>query len=439
MGLIIKKSNSLKERMNKVSPHYTQTFSRSPTSFVEGVYPVFAEKSSGAYFTDVDGNNFLDYLLGLGPITLGYNYPVVNQAVSKQLNDGMLFSLPHRKELELSEFLCKVIPNSEMVKFEKSGSNAVTGALRAARAITGKDKVAYCGSGGVWHDWYASAISRDGGVPKFNDDLIKIFDYNDIDGLETIFEENKNEIGSIVFEPTVYEKPNTKFLQKIRNISDSNNSILILDEIVTGFRFDLGGAQKYFNLKGDFVCFGKGMGNGLPISAITGKEEHMKIFDKLWVSTTNGSETLSLAGTIATITEMQNNQTISHCWKVGSKLFDGWNSIAKQYGVNAMMTGYPIRMTMECKNSENNESLPLKGLILQEMVKQGIFMAQGPTFISYSHKNEEIEKTLSKWENVCSYIQKTVKDDNFTELLEGNLPQLVYTHKILPTKKANKT
>jgi glutamate-1-semialdehyde 2,1-aminomutase len=435
VGISIKNSNNLKERIQKVSPHFTQTFSRSPTSFVEGVYPVFAEKAQGAYFTDVDGNIFIDYLLGLGPITLGHNYSVVNQAIVNQLNDGILFSLPHRKELELSELLCKTIPHAQMIKFEKSGSNAVTGALRAARAITKRDKVAYCGSGGVWHDWYAAAISRDGGVPKFNDDLIKIFDYNDSDGLEEIFEQNKNEIAAIIFEPTVYEKPLPAFLSKIRKITDSNNSILILDEIVTGFRFALGGGQEYFNLKGDFVCFGKGMGNGLPISAISGTEEFMKIFDTLWVSTTNGSETLSLAGTLATINEIKNKQTISHCWDVGKKLFDGWNIIAKEHEINASMIGYPIRMTMDCKDSKNNHSLPLKGLILQEMVKQGIFMAQGPTFISYSHKIEEIQKTLSAWKNVCKFIRKSIKSDNYSDFMEGKLPQSVYTHKILPTKK----
>jgi glutamate-1-semialdehyde 2,1-aminomutase len=433
----IKNSNDLKERIKKVSPHYTQTFSRSPTSFVEGVYPVFAEKAQGAYFTDVDGNNFIDYLLALGPITLGHNYSVVNQSIIDQLNDGILFSLPHRKELELSELLCKTIPHTQMVKFEKSGSNAVTGALRAARAITKRDKVAYCGSGGVWHDWYAAAISRDGGVPKFNDDLIKIFDYNDLDGLEEIFEQNKNEIAAIVFEPTVYEKPLPEFLSKIRKIADSNNSILILDEIVTGFRFALGGCQEYFNLKGDFVCFGKGMGNGLAISAITGSNEFMKIFDKLWVSTTNASETLSLAGTIATINEMESKHTISHCWEVGQKLFEGWNQIAKEYEINSFMTGYPIRMTMNCKDSKNNESISLKGLILQEMVKRGIFIAQGPIFISYSHKIEEIQKTLSAWEDVCKFIKKQINTKNYFDILEGKLPQSVYTHKILPTKKSS--
>ena len=178
MKLDITKSNELKERSKKVIPHLTGTFSRAAPSFVEGVYPVYAQSANGAYFFDVDGNKFLDYLLGLGPITLGYNYKAVNDAIVNQLKNGILFSLPHPVEVKLSELICKTIPHSDMVKFEKSGSNAVTGAVRAARALTKKDKIAYCGSGGVWHDWQAAMVSRNDGVPSFNKKLLKIFQYN---------------------------------------------------------------------------------------------------------------------------------------------------------------------------------------------------------------------------------------------------------------------
>ena len=265
-------SNKLKERAKSVIPHYTGTFSRSPTSFVEGVYPVYAQSAEGSHFVDVDGNEFLDYLCGLGPITLGYNYKRVNDAIIEQLEKGIIFSLPHPVEVECSELVCKTIPYAEKVKFEKSGSNAVTGAVRAARALTKRDMIAYCGSGGVWHDWQATMVSRNDGVPNFNEKLLKIFEYNDVDGLQQIFDDYPNDIAAIVLEPTIYEKPTNNFLKNVRKIADSNNSILILDEVITGFRFDLGGAQKYFDIKGDLVCFGKGMGNGLPISAITGPE-----------------------------------------------------------------------------------------------------------------------------------------------------------------------
>ena len=428
-------SKKLKSKAKRLIPAQTQTFSRAASSFVEGVYPVYAQSAKGSHFTDVDGNKFLDYLMGLGPITLGYNYKKVNSAIINQLKNGIIFSLPHPIEIDLTELLCKTIPHTDMVKFEKSGSNAVTGAVRAARAFTKKNKIAYCGSGGVWHDWYAAAISRNGGVPSFNKKLIKVFDYNDSDGLEQIFEDEKNKISSIVIEPSIYESPKNGFLHKVRKIADKNNAVLILDEVVTGFRFDLGGGQKFFDIKGDFVCFGKGMGNGLPISAITGKSEFMKIFEKLWVSSTNNSETLSLAGTYAAISEMKEKKTIQQCWKIGEKLFNGWNKIVKSYNIPALMIGYPIRMTMKCLDSKGNDSLELKSLILQEMVRKGVFMSQGPSFISYSHTTNDINFTLNQLEKVCKFIQKHTVNDNYSSLIEGNLPQTIYTHSIKSTKK----
>lgn len=429
-------SNDYKKRAQKVIPHLTGTFSRASYSFVEGVFPIYAKSAKGSHFTDVDGTEYIDYLMGLGPVTLGYNYEIVNEAIIDQLKDGILFSLPHPIEVELSELLCKTIPHAEMAKFEKSGSNAVTGAVRGARAISKRDKIAYCGSGGVWHDWQAAMVSRDGGVPKFNDDLIFVFDYNDSDGLEQIFKNNPEEIAAIVLEPTMYEEPKNDFLKKVRTLADENNSILILDEVVTGFRFDLGGAQKYFDIKGDFVCFGKGMGNGLPISAITGPSEYMKVFDDLWVSSTNNSENLSLAGTKAVINEMKEKNTISQCWTIGKKLFEGWNKIVDKFNLDAKMHGYSIRMNLQCFDSKNDESLAMKSLLLQEMVKEGVFMSVlGGVFICYSHSNNDIEKTLGSLESACEFLTNKVKNDNYEEHLEGNLPKTIWSMKLPSVKK----
>jgi len=431
----MKISNLLKERASKVTPHITGTFSSAPSSFIENVYPVFVEKAHGSHMTDVDGNEYIDYLCALGPITLGYNYEPVDNAIINQLKKGIIFSLPHKIEVELSELFCKTIPHADMVKFEKSGSNAVTGAVRAARYISKRDKIAYCGSGGVWHDWYGAAISRNGGIPKFNENLIKIFDFNDSDGLEQIFEDNKNEIAAVVMEPTIFEKPRDGFFKKIRKLTTDNNSILILDEVVTGFRYSLGGAQEYFNIKGDFVCFGKGMANGLPMSAITGPSEYMKKFDELWVSSTNNRETLSMAGTIATINEMNKKNTQSQCWIIGKKFQDGWNKITENYNLDIKLIGYPVRLTLKCFNSKNEESLLLKGITLQEMVKRGIFMSPGPTFISYSHSIQDIELTLNKFDEVCKLITSH-NENNYKTLLEGNLPKTIYSYNIKPTKKS---
>ncbi len=439
MSIKFRNSKDFKDRANKVIPHQTGTFSRAASSFVEGVYPMYAKSANGSRFFDVDDNEYLDYLCGLGPITLGYNYARMNDAIIKQLQKGILFSLPSPEEVELSELICKTIPHAEMVKFEKSGSNAVTAAVRAARAITKKEKIAYCGSGGVWHDWQAAMVSRDEGVPKFNANLIKLFEYNDIEGLEQIFFENKNEIAAIVLEPTHFEKPENDFLKKVRKIADENEAILIFDEVVTGFRFDLGGAQKFFDVKGDFVCFGKGMANGLPLSAITGPEEFMKKFDDLWVSSSNNSEVLSIAGTIAVINEMEEKDTISYCWKVGKKLYEGWNKIVEKHNINAKMIGYPVRMEPRCYDKKGIKSLELKSLLLQEMVKKGIFISPlGAVYLSYSHSNGDIQQTLDTLDDVCNLINLKTKNDNYKELLEGRMPKTIWTIKIPTTKKQNK-
>lgn len=428
------KSKKLLEKSRELIPGLTQTFSRAATSFVEGVYPIYAQKAKGAHFWDVDGNEFLDYLMALGPITLGYNYKKVNDSVVTQLNEGILFSLPHPLELELSELLCDLIPNAEMVKFEKSGSNAVTGAVRAARAYTKRDKIAYCGSAGVWHDWQAIMVSRNEGVPKFNRELIKLFEYNDANGLEQIFKENPNEIAAVVVEPTHFDKPENDFLKIVRELSDKNGSLLILDEIVTGFRFDIQGGQKFFDFDGDLICFGKGMANGFPLSAITGKKEFMKIFEKLWVSSTNSSETLSLIASLTTITEMKKKETINYCWKLGKQLFDAWNQKVVSYGLDAKMIGYPVRMTLQCFDSDKKESVTLKALILQEMVKRGIFMSPGVSFISYSHIPNDIKNTIDALDDVCKLIQEKIKQNNFASLIEGNLPKTIWTMDMKPTK-----
>jgi len=424
-------SKKLKDQARRIIPHQTGTFSRSSTSFVEDVYPAYVKSGKGSHFTDVDGNEYLDYLMGLGPITLGYSYDAVNNAVIEQLKQGILFSLPHPIEVELSEKISTIIPHADMVKFEKSGSNAVTAAVRAARALTKSEKIAYCGTGGVWHDWQAAMVSRDGGVPKFNQDLIKIFDYNDADGLEQIFEDYKEEIATIVLEPTQFEEPHNGFLNKVRKLANENNSILILDEIVTGFRFDLQGAQKYFDIKGDLVCFGKGMANGLPLSAITGPTEFMRIFDELWVSSTNNSETLSMAGTMAVINEMKEKDTIKHCWNIGKQLFEGWNKIMDEKNIDAKMFGYPIRMDFRGFDSKKRESLAMKSLILQEMIKQGIFISiLGASYICYSHSSEDVEKTLLALEKACNFINKNITNDNYEKCIDGSLPKTILTMKL---------
>ena len=271
--LKLSKSEEYKKRALDLIPGLAHTFSKAPYSYVEGAYPAYMKSGKGSHVFDVDGNEYVDYVLSLGPIILGYNYSVVNDAIVNSLKDGITFSMPHYKEVDVAELLCSVIPSAEMAKFTKTGSDAVTAAVRAARAITGRDKIAYCGGGGVWHDWFITATSRNKGVPKFNRDLIKVFQYNNIKSLQEIFDNNRGEIAAVCIEPVVYDAPIENFLNEIKNITHENGAILIFDEVVTGFRISLGGAQKFFNISPDISCFGKTLANGMPLGAVAGKKD----------------------------------------------------------------------------------------------------------------------------------------------------------------------
>ena len=432
----LSKSLEYLEKSRKLIPSLTQTFSRAAYTFVEGAFPVYAAKAKGSHFFDVDGNEYIDYLCGLGPIILGHAYKKVDDAIKEQMKNGILFSLPHKLELDVSEYLCNMIPCSEMVKFSKTGSGAATGAVRGARAITNRNKIAYCGSGGVWHDWYASIISRNQGVPEFNKDLIFTFDYNDIEGLESIFEKNQGEIACVFMEPTIFEKPTNSFLQKVKKLANENDSILIFDEIVTGFRFSNGGAQEYFGVEPDIAVLGKGMANGMPLSAVVGKTEYMKIFDDVFFSTTYAGETLSLAASHATITEFKEKPIVKKMWEHGNMLIDEFNNIAKEQALEIVLTGYPVRMRLVCKDTNGNDSILMKSLLIQEMVKRGIFMHPGVEYISFSHDKGDIKKTIDSFADAILIIKKAINENKIEYYLEGNPIKPVYTV-IKPSEKAN--
>jgi len=421
------KSFKLLEKSKKIIPSITQTFSRAPYTFVEGAFPVYAEKAKGCHFVDVDGNEFIDYLSGLGPVILGYSYPEINNAILNQLKNGIIFSLPHKLEIELSELLCEIIPSAEMVKFSKTGSGAATGAVRGARALTKRNKIAYCGSGGVWHDWYASIISRNQGIPDFNQELILPFDYNDIDSLEFIFENNKNEIACVFMEPTIFERPSNSFLNKVKKITKENDSVLIFDEIVTGFRFANGGAQELFGVEPDITVLGKGLANGMPLSAIVGKSEYMKIFDDVFFSTTYAGETLSLAASKATVMEFMEKPVVKKIWENGTQLMEKLNKISAENSLNISFQGYPVRIKLTCTDSEGKDSILMRSLVIQEMVKRGIFMHPGVEYISFSHEKEDLEKTINAFLDCVVTFKKAQNVNDIKELLDGKPIKPVYT------------
>ena len=415
------------EKSKKLIPSLTQTFSRSAHTFVEGSFPIYAKSAEGSHFTDVDGNEYVDYLCGLGPIILGHKYKRVDDAIKNQMDSGILFSLPHKLEIDVSEHICNMVPSAEMVKFSKTGSGSATGAIRGARAITKRDKIAYCGTGGVWHDWYATMISRNQGVPKFNQNLILPFDYNDFDGLEYIFEQNKDEIACVFMEATLFDKPKDDFLNKVKKLASKNNAILIFDEIVTGFRFANGGAQELFGVEPDITVLGKGIANGMPLSAVAGKTEFMKIFDDVFFSTTYAADTLSLAAAQATILEIKEKPVVKTIWETGTMLMDQFNKITSENSINLRFEGYPVRIKVVGQDSNGDDSILLRSLFIQEFVKRGIFVHPGVEYISFSHTKEDVAKTIQALVESIPIFKKATEENSFESYLEGKPSRPVYS------------
>src|SRR6516164_1362670 len=295
--LDITKSRLLLERAKRVIPSCTQTFSKGPNQWIRGVSPHYLMRGEGAWVWDVDGNKYLDYLMALGPIILGYGNRRVNEAVMRQVRDGPVFSQMHPLEVEVAEMLVDIIPCAEMVRFAKNGSDATTGAVRAARAYTGRDHVAFCGYHG-WHDWYVGTTTRNKGVPAEVSALSHGFTYNDIESLARIF--TSHQVAAVVMEPIGVEDPKPGFLQAVRDLCTTHGAVLVFDEIVTGFRLHLGGAQAHFGVKPDIACFGKAMANGFPLAAVVGDRDIMLTFDEVFFSGTFGGDASSLAACKAT-------------------------------------------------------------------------------------------------------------------------------------------
>lgn len=420
------KSKCYLTRAKKLIPGCSQTFSKGPTQFVQGVAPNFVSRAEGCKIWDIDGNEYIDFTMALAPVILGYNYPVVNDAIISQLRNGITFTLPHKLEVELAELLVDIIPCAEMVRYGKNGSDATSGAIRVARAYTGRDKIACCGYHG-WQDWYIGTTTRDKGVPQCVKKLTYTFEYNNIESLQKIFDENKNEIAAVIMEPISTIEPENNFLQEVKELAHENGALLIFDEIVTGFRIALGGAQEYYGVIPDLACFGKGMANGMPISAVVGKREIVKEFEDVFFSFTFGGETLSIAAAIATIREIRKENITKHLWKIGELLISGVNRLIKEYELNNYLEirGLPPRTVMQFKDENGEESFEMKSLFQQECIKRGILFT-GAHNISFSHTEEIVGRTLEVYDECMRILKKAIENKDIKNRLEGDVVEPVF-------------
>ena len=412
---VIKKSEKLFNRSNGLIPANTQTLAKGPTQWINGIAPKYLKSGKGSHVWDVDGNEYIDYNMGIGPLVLGYCYEKVDKAIIKQLKRGITFSLVHPLEVELSEKIREVVPNAENVRFSKTGCDVTTAAVRVARAFTKREKVLCCGYHG-WHDWYISVTDRNAGIPKAVQKLTYTFNYNDI---ENLIQSIDKDTACVILEPFVFEESKPEYLKQVQEVCKKNGTLLIFDEMWTGFRIALGGAQEYFGVTPDLACFSKAIANGMPISVITGRKDVMQLFDKdVFFFTTFGGEALSLAASLATIKEIQKNNVPKYLNKQGKKLKDGYNKIVQELGIDfTKCTGYNCRTIMTFDASAGNP-LEIKSLLQQEMIKRGILWG-GFHNMCYSHSNKDINYTLKAYKDALPIVKKAVEEKDVKKYLKG--------------------
>lgn len=420
------RSRALEASGRQVIPSCTQTFSKGPTQFTRGVAPMYLARGKGARVWDVDGNTYLDLPMGLGPVILGHADHEVDAAVQAQLRDGISFTLPHSLEVEVAELLCDVIPCAEMVRFAKNGSDVTAGAVRAARAFTGRDVVAVCGYHG-WQDWYIGSTTRRAGVPKAVQDLTATFAYNDLASLERIFAAHPGRVAAVVMEPVGVVPPAPGFLEGVRRLTTQEGALLVFDEVVTGFRMALGGAQEYFGVTPDLACFGKAMANGFPVAAVVGRREVMRVFDDIFFSFTFGGEAASLAAAKATIGALRARRALEHIWRQGAVLKEGVEALLRHHGLQdrVALQGYPPRTSFAFKDEAGKPSLVLKTLFQQECLKRGVLFSGGQN-LCLAHGPAEVEEALRAFRAAMEVCAEALAKGDVAARLEGEVLQPVF-------------
>jgi len=412
---VIEESNKLYARALGLIPSVTQTFAKGPTQYIKGVAPKYLQRGKGCRVWDVDGNEYIDYTMAVGPLSLGYCYDVVDKAINEQLQNGIVFSLMHPLEVEVAELIRNVIPNADSVRFSKTGADVASAAVRLARAYTGREKVVCCGYHG-WHDWYIGITSRNVGVPLSTKDLTHTFEYNNIDSLIDAIDVDT---ACVILEPYTFYSPEGDFLHEVRNLCNKTGALLIFDEMWTGFRLAIGGAQERFNVDADLACFSKAVANGMPISILTGRHEIMELLEEdVFFYTTFGGETLSLASAKATIIELIDKKVPNYLETSGAYLRDNYNRIVEEYNMPyTKCIGLGCRSLITFDSIAGNP-LHLKSLLQQYLIKNGILWS-GFHNISYSHKMEDIEYTINVYKEVLKNLKKAVDDKQVYQSLLG--------------------
>jgi glutamate-1-semialdehyde aminotransferase len=415
----LRRSGELSRRASTLIPGASQTLSKGPSQWVQGVAPAYLERADGAHVWDVDGNRYLDFPMALGPIMLGHRHPAVEQAIIEQLQSGITFSLPHPIEIEVAERVVALVPYAERVRFAKSGSDATSAAVRLARANTGRERVIVTGYHG-WHDWYIGSTTRHRGVPRAVRSLVETVAFGDMQALSAALERCPGEVACLVCEPVGTIEPAPALLNEMIELAHSHGALVVFDEVISGFRLAPGGAQEYFGVRADLVCFGKALGNGMPISALAGPAEAMDGLQDVFFSGTHGGETLSLAAARATLDVLACEPVHEHLWRLGRRLQRGILRAIEHHGVGDWVScsgAAPWTIVTVREPDPNATVLVAKSLVQQEMVKRGVLF-NGSNFISYAHTEADIDFALEAYQATLEVLASALPD-NIASQLEG--------------------
>lgn len=423
------KSEALLSREVKVSPLAAQTFSKSYRYFCRGMAPSYMDHGDGCYIYDVDGNKFIDFMCALGPITVGYNDPSVNEAVMKQVGKFASGSLQSELEVVLAEKLCEIIPCAEMVRFVKNGGDATTAAIRLARAYTGREVVLMSGYHGM-HDWSIGASENNKGVPKAVCELTKNFAYNDLADLEQKLQEN--EVAAVILEPIQSNGPKEGYLEGVKELAHKYGAILVFDEVVSGFHYALGGAQEMFNVSPDLVAFGKGMANGYPISAVAGRRDLLEQIEKgVFISTTFGGDSIAMAAALATIKILEQPGFYDHITKIGTMIRNGIEEKIHKYQLEDVLSvsGLPAHCGVAFEGHGTLSYLDIQSVYSQTMIQNGILVF-AIYFLNSHHTEKEAAAYLDATDKAFALIRKAVDHDSVDDILVGGKVDPVFKRNI---------
>jgi glutamate-1-semialdehyde aminotransferase/spore coat polysaccharide biosynthesis protein SpsF (cytidylyltransferase family) len=402
------------ERAIQTIPTGAQTFSKSHLQFPAGGYPLYVTHSDGAYVFDVDGNRYVDLVGALCPIILGYNDPDVNTAIKAQLDKGISFSLSTELEVELAETLTRLIPCAEMVKFGKNGTDVTTAAVRLARAYTGKEYIFSSGYHG-WADWSMATTNRNSGIPRDVKDLTTEFKFGDKDRLPHWIDSfpEGHPVAAVIVEPN----DDPEYLKWLREFCTTHGIVLIFDEIITGFRYDLGGAQSLYGVTPDLACFGKAIANGMPLSALVGKKEIMSLMNTpdVFYSGTFFGETLSLAAAIATINKMEREGVVDHVTSVGIALEREILKLINKHSLNAHVSidGWYTNQKVKFHGDYANE---MRTLFMFCMAQNGVLIINS-NVLSYAHKAPEIKRIVTAYDKTFEIIEAAISSGKINDVI----------------------